>query len=223
MADHSNTIAGWVLGAGIVALGLSIVSGGIYSADVPETFGYAVEEDTSGAAEAEAGPSLETLLASADEAKGEAVFKKCVACHTIVPGGANGIGPNLYSIMGRQLASVSGFAYSGSLKEVGGAWTWQQMDAWLKSPKKFASGTKMSFAGLSKPEDRANVLLYMNGQGSNLPLPDVPVAEEVTPEAATEDAGADVETVEATGDAAEAVTVEPVDEAAPEAEEAPAS
>ncbi len=186
MADNSNTIAGWVLGAGIVALGLSIVSGGIYSADVPETFGYAVEEDTSGASEADAGPAMETLLASADEVKGEAVFKKCVACHTIEVGGANGIGPNLYSIMGRQLASVSGFAYSDSLKEVGGAWTWEQMDAWLKSPKKFASGTKMSFAGLSKPEDRANVLVYMNGQGSNLPLPEAPVIEEATPEAAGE-------------------------------------
>lgn len=186
MADNSNTIAGWVLGAGIVALGLSIVSGGIYSADVPETFGYAVEEDTSGAAEADAGPAMETLLASADEAKGEAVFKKCVACHTIEVGGANGIGPNLYSIMGRQLASVSGFAYSDSLKEVGGAWTWEQMDAWLKSPKKFASGTKMSFAGLSKPEDRANVLVYMNGQGSNLPLPEAPVIEEAAPEVAGE-------------------------------------
>ncbi len=187
MSDTNNTIAGWVLGAGIVALGLSIVSGGIYSADVPETFGYAVEEEAGSDASAVAEIPLATLLANADETKGEAIFKKCVACHTIQVGGANGIGPNLYAIMGRQLASVSGFAYSDSLKSVGGAWTWEQMDAWLKSPKKFASGTKMSFAGLSKAEDRANILLYMNGQGSNLPLPEAPAAvEEETVEAGEE-------------------------------------
>lgn len=216
MADNSNTIAGWVLGAGIVALGLSIVSGGIFSADVPETFGYAVEEDTSGAAEADAGPPLEALLASADISKGEAVFKKCVACHTIIPGGANGIGPNLHGIMGAKHSAVAGFAYSDALKAIPGSWDWKAMDEWLTNPKKYAPGTKMAFAGLGKAEDRANILVYMNAQGSNLALPDVPVAE-VTPEAATEDAGADVETVEATGDAAEAVTIEPVDEAAPEA------
>ena len=216
MADNSNTIAGWVLGAGIVALGLSILSGGIYSADVPKTFGYAVKEDTSGAAKADAGPAMETLLASADEAKGEAVFKKCVACHTIEVGGANGIGPNLYSIMGRQLASVSGFTYSESLSEIGGAWTWTQMDLWLKSPKKFAAGTKMSFAGLSKAEDRANLLVYMNGLGSNLTLPEVPVIseEDTNPEDTnSEDTGAET--------AAEA---EATPEATPEAtEETPAT
>jgi len=150
----------------------------LFHADIPEEgkFGYAIEDDAP-VGEVEAGPAMETLLASADEIKGEAIFKKCVACHTIAVGGANGIGPNLYSTMGRQLATVSGFAYSDALKSVGGAWSWEQMDAWIKSPKKFAPGTKMTFAGISKAEDRAALLLYMNGQGSNLPLPEVPVIE----------------------------------------------
>lgn len=192
MADNSNTIAGWVLGAGIVALGLSIVTGGLFHAEVPETFGYAVEEEAGPGDAADAGPPLEALLASADVAKGEAVFKKCVACHTIAPGGANGIGPNLHGIMGAKHSAVAGFAYTDALKSIPGAWDWKAMDEWLTSPKKYAPGTKMAFAGLGKAEDRANILVYLNAQGSNLPLPAVPAADapeaetEATPEAAGE-------------------------------------
>ncbi len=198
MSDNNNTIAGWVLGAGIAALGLSILSGEIFHAEIPgsDNFGYAIEEEVGPGEAVEEGPAMETLLASADESKGEALFKKCVACHTIAVGGANGIGPNLYSTMGRQLATVSGFGYSDALKSVGGAWSWQQMDAWIKSPKKFAPGTKMTFAGISKAEDRAALLVYMNGQGSNLPLPDAPVievddSESVEGEAVAETVGTD--------------------------------
>ena len=176
MDDRSNTIAGWVLGAGIAALGLSIVSGKYYHAGSTaptEEKGYeiaGVEEEGAGGAE---GPALATLLASADVAAGEKVFAKCLACHTIAAGGAAGVGPNIHGIMGKPIAAGS-FAYSGALKEVGGNWTWEQMDAWLASPRKFANGTKMSFAGLGKAEDRANILAYLNAQGSNLPLPAAP-------------------------------------------------
>lgn len=186
MADNSNTIAGWVLGSGIVALGASILAGGIFHAEIPETFGYAVEEEA-GPGEAEgAGPPFEALLASADIAAGENVFKKCVACHTIVPGGANGIGPNLHGIMGAKHSAVAGFAYSDALKSIPGAWDWTAMSEWIKSPKKYAPGTKMTFAGIGKAEDRAALLVYMNAQGSNLPLPAVPAVEAVAPEAAGE-------------------------------------
>jgi len=134
--------------------------------------GYAIEgveaESEGGAV---AGPSLNTLLASADPAKGEKVFAKCAACHTANQGGANGVGPNLYATLGKSLGHMPGFAYSDALKKVGGTWTFEAMDKWLKSPRDFAPGTKMTFAGLGNAEDRANIIAYINAQGSNLPLP----------------------------------------------------
>jgi cytochrome c len=175
MDDRSNTIAGWVLGAGIAALGFTILSGELGHSEVPEEgkFGWAVEAEAEGGDAGAAAVPLPVLLAAADVAKGEAVFKKCVACHTIASGGANGIGPNLWATMGKPLGGHAGFAYSAQLKAVGGTWTFDQMDKWLTNPKKFAAGTKMSFAGLGKAEDRANVIAYLNSQGSNLPLPAV--------------------------------------------------
>ena len=105
------------------------------------------------------------------------MFKKCAACHTINSGGANGIGPNLYGTLGEGIGQgKAGFAFSDALKAVGGTWDFEKMNAWLTSPRKFAAGTKMTFAGLSSPQDRANVLLYINQQGSNLPLPAAPAA-----------------------------------------------
>ena len=172
MSDRFNTAAGWTLFAGIVALGAGIVSSKLTHQERPEQMGYAiagVEAEGEGAA---AGPSLNTLLASADVAKGEKVFAKCMSCHTINQGGANGIGPNLYGTVGEAIAQgKGGFAFSDALKKVGGTWTFEALDHWLTSPRAFANGTKMSFAGLSNPEDRANIIAYLNAQGSNLPLP----------------------------------------------------
>ena len=173
MDDRNNTIAGWVLGGGIAALGFSIASGMFFQAELPETGeqGYAIQ----GVEAAETGGvpviPIATLLATADIAKGEAVFKKCTACHSIAAGGANGIGPNLQGVLGKPLASHAGFSYSEALKGKGGNWTFEAMNEWLANPRKYAPGNKMTFAGLGAPEDRANVLLYINSQGSNLPLP----------------------------------------------------
>jgi cytochrome c len=133
---------------------------------------------------------IATLLATADVAKGEAVFKKCAACHTIAQGGANGIGPNLWASMGKPHGHVAGFAYSDALKSVPGNWDWEGMDKWLANPKKYAPGTKMTFAGLGNPEERANLILYLNAQGSNLPLPAPPAAEAPAADAAAADAAA---------------------------------
>ncbi|MDG5746691.1 cytochrome c family protein [Qipengyuania sp. XHP0207] len=186
MDDRFNTAAGWVLFAGIVALGSSIVSGMYFhagSSELPEGVepGYFVQGEETGAGE-DAGPDLGTLLASADAAAGEAVFAKCTACHTIEQGGANGIGPNLYGVFGSAIGShAAGFAYSSALKEKGGQWDWESMNAWLESPRGFASGTKMSFAGLSKPEDRANVMEYMATFGG-APAKPAPAAPEVETE-----------------------------------------
>ena len=168
MDDRFNTISGWVLFSGIVALGASIAAGMYFHADnheYPEGQdpGFFIEgEETT---EAGGGPDLGTLLANADAAAGEKVFAKCTACHTIEQGGANGIGPNLYGTMGKAIAGHAGFAYSSALADKGGEWTWENMDAWLTSPRAFANGTKMSFAGLSKPEDRANLMEYLASMG----------------------------------------------------------
>ncbi|WP_417593386.1 c-type cytochrome [Parasphingorhabdus sp.] len=199
--SNSNTIAGWVLAGGIAALGFSIVSGKYFHAgkhERPEVMGYVIEgvEASGGAA---AGPSIEELLQTADPAAGEKVFAKCAACHTINQGGANGIGPNLWASMGKPHGHVAGFAYSDALKSVPGNWDWKSMDAWLTSPRKYAEGTKMTFAGLGKAEDRANLMVYLNSQGSNIPLPPAPVAEEPAEEAvdAEAEAGTDAEAQEA--------------------------
>ena len=176
MDNRTNTIAGWVLAGGIAALGLSIVSGMVFKSERPEKMGYPIEGV---AAEGEGGGAAEvpiaTLLASADLAAGEASFKgKCATCHTINQGGATGIGPNLYAAVGKAHGHVPGFAYSDALKSVPGNWDFEALNAWLTSPRKYAPGTKMTFAGLGNAEERANVIAYLNSQGSNLPLPAAP-------------------------------------------------
>ena len=172
MSDRFNTIAGWALFAGIIALGGGIVSSKMFHGERPEPMGYAIEGVEAEGEGGAAGPSLNTLLASADVAAGEKVFAKCIACHTVNQGGANGIGPNLWAVVGDPIGhGRGGFAFSDALKKVGGNWTFEQLDHWLTSPRTFANGTKMSFAGLSKPEDRANLIAYLNTQGTNLPLP----------------------------------------------------
>ncbi len=184
MDDRFNTASGWVLFSGIVALSASIGAGMYFHADsydYPEDkdFGYFVEAEEEGTIES--GPSLAEVLLTADASAGERVFAKCTACHTIDQGGANGIGPNLYGIMGKAIGGgAAGFAYSSALADKGGQWTWENMDAWLESPRGFASGTKMSFAGLSKIEDRANVMEFMATYGGAPAKPEfVPEAEEV--------------------------------------------
>ncbi|WP_311266969.1 cytochrome c family protein [Sphingobium sp. WCS2017Hpa-17] len=173
MGDRFNTAAGWALFAGIVALGGAIVSSKIFHEERPEKMGYAIEGvEAEGEGGAASGPGLNTLLASADVAAGEKVFAKCAACHTVNQGGANGIGPNLYGTVGEEIGhGKAGFAFSEALKGKGGTWTFEALDHWLKSPREFAPGTKMTFAGLGNPADRANLIAWLNTQGSNLPLP----------------------------------------------------
>ncbi len=178
MDDRFNTIAGWVLFAGIIALGSSIVAGETFHSERPETMGYPIEgvvEEGAGPAKAE--QPIEVYLASADPAKGEQVFKKCAACHNANKGGANQLGPNLWNVLGEPIGKGKGFAFSGALSGKGGAWDWTTMSEWLKSPKSFAPGTKMTFAGLSKPEDRANVIAFLNQHSdSPKPMPAPPAA-----------------------------------------------
>lgn len=203
MDDRFNTIAGWVLFAGIVALGSSIVAGEVFHAERPEKMGYpiagVVEEGEGGAA---AEQPIGVYLASADLAKGEQSFKKCAACHNAAPGGAHALGPNVHAIMGAPIAGKPGYAYSEALKGKGGTWTWEAMSEWLKSPKSFAPGTKMTFAGLGDPQERANLLAWLNSQGSNLPLPAAPAP--ATGDVSAEPPGAGA------GDGAQKAEKEPV-------------
>ena len=185
MDDRANTIAGWALAGGIAALGLSILSGMYFHSERPEKMGYVVEgvevEGEAGGAEAE--KPIAFYLASADPAKGADVFKKCAACHNATKGGANALGPNLWGMLGETIgAGHGGYAFSDALKSKGGTWDWQNMSDWLKSPKAFAPGTKMTFAGLSKPEDRANIIAYLNQQ-SDAPKPMPAVPAEAAPAA----------------------------------------
>jgi cytochrome c len=191
MTDNRNTIFGWILFAGIVALGLSILSSKYFHADKAEHLeegkaGFFIaggEEEGAGAAQMTMAEAL--TMPGVDMAAGEKVFAKCTTCHTIEQGGANGIGPNLWGVMGQPIGKhAAGFAYSSALSSKGGSWDWDSMNEWLKSPAAFAKGTKMSFAGLSKIEDRAAVALYMNSMGSNLPVPTF-VADAAEGDAAT--------------------------------------
>jgi len=190
-SDQFNTIAGWTLAAGIVALGATIVTGQLFKHHPVEAGGYAVESADGGAEGGAAkDPPIALLMQTADAAKGAEVFKKCASCHTINNGGANGIGPNLYGVMGKKHGHMAGFAYSAGMLAKPGNWDFEGMNDWLKSPKKYVEGTKMSFAGLSKPEDRANLIAYLNAEGSNLPLPAAPAAEAAPAEAGAANAAA---------------------------------
>jgi len=194
MDDRFNTIAGWTLFGGIVALGLSSLSGRYFLADKdhrPEKMGY---EIAGVEAEAGEGPAavepIGIRLAKADVAKGETTFAKCKACHSVDQGGANGIGPNLWAIVGGAQAVHAGFAYSEVLKGKGGKWDFAALDEWLASPAKYATGTKMSFAGLTDAQQRADVILYLNSKGSNLPLPAAEAAAPAAEAAPSADASA---------------------------------
>ena len=190
MDDRFNTIAGWVLFAGIVALGSSIVASEVFHSGRAEKMGYPIEgvvlEGEGGGAEAE--KPIEFYLASADPAKGQQVFNKCTACHNAEKGGANQLGPNLWGVLGEPVGKGKGFAFSPALAEKGGNWNWDNLSQWLHSPKNFAPGTKMTFAGISNPQDRANLIAFLNSK-SDHPLPPPAAPAEAADVAQKADAG----------------------------------
>jgi cytochrome c len=119
------------------------------------------EDDGHGAEAADEGPTLDDLMAEADIGKGAKVFSKCKSCHKLEDG-ANSTGPYLYGVVGRDVGTATGFSYSGSLVAVADVWTAEDLFGFLENPKGFAPGTRMSFSGLKKPKDRANVIAYLD-------------------------------------------------------------
>ena len=167
-----NKMAGWLLAAFLVIMGITTVTGGLFAPQKPHKQAYIVEgvEEEGGAAAAPVAVAydLGTELAKADAAKGETVFKKCATCHTVEKGGANKTGPNLWNILNSNHAHKADFAYSDVFKSMAAEkWTLDSLDKYLAKPQAQMKGTKMAFAGLSKPEDRANVIAYLNKNGES--------------------------------------------------------
>lgn len=224
-----NKYAMALLGTVFIVMSLGIVSEGIYHAEVPEEQSYVIAEG--GAPEAtggeEAGPAFEPvapLMASADAAAGEAVFKKCQSCHTLEQGGANKVGPNLYGIIGRPIASHEGFSYSSALQEYGQGkdWTYEDLNGFFWKPKTYVKGTAMGFVGLKDVEDRANVIAYLRTFADTpAPLPEPEAASAEPEEAAAPAEESASGTTEET--AAETEEAEPAANEASGSQEAPAT
>ena len=138
-----------------------------YKIDIPEA---SADLATQIATNAEMVEAISLLLASASLEKGEKIFKKCASCHNIKKDSKSKIGPNLWDLINRQKASVSGFAYSKALSDYGGKWTFEELNEFLYKPKEYISGTKMNFAGLKDVEDRADLILWLR-QYSDSPVP----------------------------------------------------
>lgn len=171
-----NKVAGAALGALLFAVGSGFVAELIYHPKPAGSAGYALPEPQAkaggGAApEAKAEP-LPIRLASASADKGQSAAKKCASCHSFEKGGPNKVGPHLWGVVDRQRAHEGGFEYSAALKEKGGTWTYDELDHFLANPKGYVPGTKMAFAGITSPAERADVILYLRSLAdSPAPLP----------------------------------------------------
>ena len=168
-----NKIVAAILMVALLIIGIGKISNVIFHVDKPKTPGYAVEVDqvvssSSSTVEAvEEKIDVAALMALGDSAKGEKIFKKCAACHSIVKGGKNKIGPALYNVVGRQVGGVSDYKYSKALAGYDKSWTIEELNGFLLKPSKWIKGTRMAYAGLRKEEDRASIIKYLNKNSDN--------------------------------------------------------
>ena len=173
-----NKIIAAVLMVALLIIGIGKISKIIFHVEKPKTPGYVVEiQETAEVSTVSAEPiedkvDIAALMTLGDVASGEKIFKKCAACHSIVKGGKNNIGPALYNVVGRQSGSIADYKYSKALLTHGKAWSFEELNGYLLKPAKWIKGTKMAFAGLRKEKDRASVIKYLNQSSDNpLPLP----------------------------------------------------
>ena len=177
-----NKVLGAVLATCLVLLALNIGAGAIFAPHAPEKPGYAIAvKETGGgeqAAQQEPEVPIATLLAKASAEKGQASAKQCGACHTFEKGGPNRVGPNLWNIVGDERGKGrNGFAFSAAIKEKGGEWTYEDLDKFLANPQGFIPGTKMTFAGIKRASQRADVIAYLRSlSDSPHPLPQAAAA-----------------------------------------------
>ena len=173
-----NKIIAAVLMVALLVIGIGKLSDVIFHVEKPKTPGYSVDIEQAIVVNSSTSETVEekidiaALMAMGDLAVGEKVFKKCAACHSIVKGGKNNIGPALYNVVGRKVGIINDYKYSKALSGYGKEWTFEELNGYLLKPAKWIKGTKMSFAGLRKEKDRASVILYLNQNSDNpLPLP----------------------------------------------------
>ena len=171
-----NKIVAAILMVALLVIGIGKFSDIIFHVEKPKTPGYAVEVDqaitvsTSTKKNVEEKIDIVALMAMGDVALGEKIFKKCAACHSIVKGGKNNIGPALYNVVGRKTGAVTDYKYSKALASFDKECTFEELNGYLIKPAKWIKGTKMAFAGLRKEKDRASVIKYLN-QNSDSPVP----------------------------------------------------
>ena len=173
-----NKIVAAILMVALLVIGIGKFSDLIFHVEKPKMAGYAVNTGEANATSATTEGAMEekidiaALLAMGDVATGEKIFKKCAACHSIIKGGKNKIGPALYNVVGRKVGDVTDYKYSKALAVYDKEWNFEELNGFLKKPAKYIKGTKMAYAGLRKEKDRASVIKYLNQNSDNpVPLP----------------------------------------------------
>ncbi len=174
---EGNKLAAAILTAGIIGVGSAVLSDLLYRPHVPKERAFPVAARGGPApAEEKAEPAraepIAVRLAAADVERGKVAAKKCASCHTFEKGGRNGVGPNLWGVVAAKKGHVEGFAYSQALLGTGGEWSYEALDAFIANPKAYAPGTKMSFAGIARPDERADLIAYLRSLADEpAPLP----------------------------------------------------